>query len=69
VIYANEARAFRIVAKGFADLIHGSVEGVVKVHEGVGGPEAVSNFFPRNQLSRPLEQRRVVERIEEGGGV
>src|ERR1700730_614138 len=44
------------VAEGISEAFHGSVEAVIEVDEGIGGPEPGSEFLAGNDLAGPLQE-------------
>ena len=45
------------ISQGFAHLVNGSVEAVVEVDEGVGGPELLLQLFARDDVSGMIEEQ------------
>jgi hypothetical protein len=50
------AGIIRCVPKGFADAVHGGIQAVLEVSEGVGGPEFLLQLFAGDQFSGAKEQ-------------
>jgi len=54
----NVLRLVGIIFQGFAQLVDGSVEPVVKVHKGVIRPKPAPEFLPRHYIAWVLQQHR-----------
>ena len=52
----DETRVVGGIIKGRAQLLHGSVEAVVKLDERVGRPEPLADLFPCDQFTRTIQQ-------------
>src|SRR5262249_7439746 len=53
----DEAGNFGGVPERFAKLVNGFVEAVIKIDEGVSGPEFCAQFFASDDLAGTFEQR------------
>src|ERR1700680_2340116 len=54
----DEPRSLRGIVQRLAEPVHGFVQSEIEVHESTGGPESLDQFFPRDHLSRALQQSR-----------
>jgi hypothetical protein len=52
----DEAGVLGVIPQRLAQFIHGGVDAVFKVNEGIGGPEPLLDLFPRHHLAGPLEE-------------
>jgi hypothetical protein len=50
-------RVLGVVPQCLAQFIHGSVNAVFKVNEGIGGPEFLLDLFPRHHFTVLLKER------------
>jgi hypothetical protein len=50
-------RVLGVIPQCLAQFIHGSVNAVFKINEGIGGPEFLLDLFPRHHLAGLLEER------------
>jgi hypothetical protein len=53
----DETRVLGVISQRAAQFIHGSVNAVFKVNEGIGGPELLPDLFPGHHFAGPLEER------------
>jgi len=53
----NEARLIRRVAKGLTQPGDCAVQPVVEINKGVGGPEALPQLIPCNQVARTFQEQ------------
>jgi hypothetical protein len=53
---SHEAGPVGVVVEGLTEFVDGSVQAVVKVHEGVGGPESVTELVPLDHLARTFQK-------------
>src|SRR5581483_2126197 len=53
----NEARILCRVAERVAQLAHSSIQSIVKLNKGGRGPQQLLDLFPRDKLSRSLQQQ------------
>jgi hypothetical protein len=53
----NKAGFRGVVSQGFTNLEDGLVQSLVEVHKSVVGPNPAPEIFPRNHLTRLLEQQ------------
>src|SRR6187200_2953714 len=54
----HESWARRRITERRPNPVDGFVHTVVEIDEGVGGPQAVTKLFPRNDVARAFEQHR-----------
>src|SRR5579884_3405628 len=60
----DETRVRGGVAQRFAQLVDSSIQAVVEIDEGIGGPEAVAEVFAGDDIARALEQdNQYLERL------
>src|SRR5215472_6216177 len=52
----HEARRLSGVSQGVSQSLHGTVQAVVKIHEGVGRPQSLLDLLARYQLTGTLQQ-------------
>jgi hypothetical protein len=52
----DEPWVLGVITQRLAQFIHGGVNAVFKVNEGIGGPELLLDLLPRHRLARPLEE-------------
>jgi hypothetical protein len=52
----DEPRVLGIISQCAAEFIHGGVNAVFKVNEGIGGPELLPDLFPGHHFAGPLEE-------------
>jgi hypothetical protein len=53
----DEPWVLGVIPQRLAQFIHGGVNAVFKVNEGIGGPELLLDLFPRHHFAGPPEER------------
>lgn len=52
----DEARFFSVIPESFAQLFYGIVQPLIEIHEGVGWPNSLLEFFAADYLTGALQQ-------------
>jgi hypothetical protein len=50
------ARTGRRISQGFPQLVHGRIQAVIEIHEGVSGPQFLAHLLASDQVTAALQQ-------------